>query len=231
METNMENVSHKKISELSQTLYEFDDLFIGFVKAIVNAFEAKTPWTRGHSERVTAFAQEIACEMKLGEKLAKEVTIASLLHDIGKIGDAGNILEKGSGLSQSEYNSVKKYPVQGADILRGIHHFEDVASMVRHHHERMDGTGYPDKLKGDKIPIGARIISVADAFDAMTEGRPYRPSMSIEEALSELRKNGGTQFDPSVVDAWIRVLDRQKNWLLPSKSLSFEDRKKFKDKM
>jgi putative nucleotidyltransferase with HDIG domain len=216
----MENVSCKTYEDLSRAYYELEDLFMGFVKAMVNALEAKSPWTRGHSERVTAFAQEIACEMKLSEELRKEVTIASLLHDIGKIGTYGSILEKGGGLSDKEYDIVKKHPVQGADILRGIKHFENVALMVRHHHERMDGTGYPDRLKGDRIPLGARIVYVADAFDAMTETRPYRKSMSIEEALSELRKNAGTQFDPAVVEAWIRVLDKQQDWLLSSKCMN-----------
>ena len=216
----MENVSYKIFGELSLDCYELEDLFMGFVKAMVNALEAKSPWTRGHSERVTAFAQEIAYEMKLGEGLRKEITIASLLHDIGKIGTSDSILEKGSGLSEDEYNILKKHPVQGADILRGIKHFENVALMVRHHHERMDGTGYPDGIRGDKIPLGARIVYVADAFDAMTEARPYRPSISIEEALAELRKNTGSQFDPSVVDAWIRVQDTQKNWLLSSKGMN-----------
>lgn len=216
----MEDISYKTFSELSKAYYELEDLFMGFVKAMVNALEAKSPWTRGHSERVTAFAQEISYEMNLSEGLRKEVTIASLLHDIGKIGTFGDILEKGSGLSEDEYDIVKKHSVQGADILRGIRHFENIALMVRHHHERMDGTGYPDRLKGDKIPFGSRIVYVADAFDAMTEERPYRPSISIEEAVAELQKNAGTQFDPSVVDAWTRVLETQKNWLLSFKRMN-----------
>jgi putative nucleotidyltransferase with HDIG domain len=220
METTMEDISLKNFHDLSRAYCELEDLFMGFVKAMVNALEAKSPWTRGHSERVTAFAQEIAYEMNLSEGLRKEVIIASLLHDVGKIGTYGNILEKGSGLSEDEYAIVKKHPVQGADILTGIKHFENVALMVRHHHERMDGTGYPDGLKGEKIPLGARIVYVADAFDAMTEERPYRPPMSIEEAVSQLRENAGTQFDPLVVDAWTRVLDRQKNWLLSFKGMN-----------
>jgi putative nucleotidyltransferase with HDIG domain len=214
------NVKDKAFNDLSRAYYELEDLFVGFVKAMVNALEAKSPWTRGHSERVTAYAQEIACVMKLSEKLRKEVTIASLLHDIGKIGTYGGILEKGSGLSADEFTVVKRHPVQGAEILRGIKQFENVALMVRHHHERMDGTGYPDGLKGDSIPIGARIVYVADAFDAMTEARPYRPSMTMEEALQELRRNAGSQFDPDVVEAWIRVWDTQKKWMLSSKQMS-----------
>lgn len=216
----MKGVPYKNFSELSRAYYELEDLFMGFVKAMVNALEAKSPWTRGHSERVAAYAQEIAFEMNLKEELRKEVTIASLLHDIGKIGTFGDILEKDTGLSKDEYDIVKRHSVQGADILKGIKRFENVALMVRHHHERMDGTGYPDGLKGDKVPIGARIVYVADAFDAMTEERPYRPSLTIYDAVSELQKNAGTQFDPFVVEAWIRVLDTQKNLLLSSKRTS-----------
>ena len=209
----MNEVSYKTFMELSKNYHELEDLFMGFVKAMVNALEAKSPWTRGHSERVAAFAQEIACELDLSESQRKAVTIASLLHDIGKISTDGNILDKESSLSDDEYDNVKMHSVQGADILRGIRHFEDVVLMIRHHHERMDGTGYPDGLKGDQIPMGARIVYVADAFDAMTEARPYRSTIGIEEAVSELRKNAGTQFDPLVVDAWSRVLKIQKNWL------------------
>jgi putative nucleotidyltransferase with HDIG domain len=209
----MNNVSYKTFMELSQRYNELEDLFMGFVRAMVNALEAKSPWTRGHSERVAAFAQEIACELNLSEIQIKAVTIASLLHDIGKIATDDGILDKESSLSDDEYDNVKMHSVQGADILRGIKQFNDVVLMIRHHHERIDGTGYPAGLKGDQIPIGARIVYVADAFDAMTEARPYRSAIGIEEAVSELRKNAGTQFDPLVVDAWSRVLKMQKSWL------------------
>jgi len=209
----MDKVSYKTFMELSRSYNELEDLFMGFVKAMVNALEAKSIWTRGHSERVAAFAQEIACELNMSESHRKAVTIASLLHDIGKIGTDGGILDKESSLSDDEYDSVKMHSLQGADILKGIRNFEDVVLMIRHHHERMDGKGYPDGLKGDQIPIGARIVYVADAFDAMTEARPYRSAIDMEEALSELRKNSGTQFDPVVVNAWARVLKIQHNWL------------------
>ena len=215
----MNEVSYKTFMELSKNYHELEDLFMGFVKAMVNALEAKSPWTRGHSERVAAFALEIACELDLSESQRKAVTIASLLHDIGKIGTNSSILDKESSLSDDEYDNVKMHSVQGADILRGIRHFEDVVLMIRHHHEKIDGSGYPDGLKGDQIPMGARIVYVADAFDAMTEARPYRPAIDIEKAMAELQKNVGTQFDPLVVDAWSRVLKMQKNWLANFKGI------------
>ena len=215
----MNKVSYKTFMELSKNYNELEDLFMGFVKAMVNALEAKSPWTRGHSERVAAFALEIACELNLSESQRKAVTIASLLHDIGKIGTYSSILDKETGLSDDEYDNVKMHSVQGADILRGIRNFEDVVLMIRHHHEKIDGTGYPDGLKGDQIPMGARIVYVADAFDAMTEARPYRPAIDIEKAMSELQKNVGTQFDPLVVDAWSRVLKIQKDWVSNFKSI------------
>ena len=214
------DVPYEVFLELSRSYNELEDLFMGFVRAMVNALEAKSQWTRGHSERVTAFAQEIAYEMNLDETQRKAVIIASLLHDIGKIGTLGTILEKKNSLSEDEYDILKFHPVQGAEILRGIKQFEDVVLIIKHHHERMDGTGYPDGLKGEEIPLGARIVYVADAFDAMTEDRPYQPAISIEESITELRRSSGTQFDPVVVDAWLRVLEMHKDWLCTFKKMT-----------
>lgn len=206
----IDDISKMTIDELSRAYHGLEDLFMGFVKAMVNALEAKSSWTRGHSERVTAFAQEIAYEMKLEESARKEVIMGSLLHDIGKIGTYGTILDKDSELTEQEFEDIKLHPVKGAEILRGITQFENIALIVRHHHEEVDGTGYPDGLKGAQIPMGARIVYVADAFDAMTEERPYRPGMGMERAAEELLANAGTQFDPVVVQAWLSVLERQK---------------------
>ena len=177
-----------------------------------------------HTNQVTYLAVRLFDELHglhhMGPRERAWLVYASLLHDIGKIGTYGSILDKDSCLSDDEYDNVKMHSAQGADILRGIRHFEDVVLMIKHHHERMDGTGYPDGLKGDQIPLGARIVYVADAFDAMTEARPYRSAISIEEAMSELQKNAGTQFDPLVVDAWSRVLKIQNNWLSDVKKTS-----------
>ena len=214
------DVPYEEFLELSRSYNELEDLFMGFVRAMVNALEAKSQWTRGHSERVTAFAQEIAYEMNLGETQRKAVIIASLLHDIGKIGTQGAILEKKNSLSEDEYDIMKFHTIQGAEILRGIKQFEDVVLIVKHHHERMDGKGYPDGLKGEEIPLGARIVYVADAFDAMTEDRPYQPAISIEDSITELRRSSGTQFDPVVVEAWLSVLEMHKDWLCTFKKMT-----------
>jgi len=216
----MKDGSTENFQELYRAYNELEDLFMGFVKAMVNALDAKSPWTRGHSERVTAFAQEIACELNLKEGEIKTVTFASLLHDIGKIGTYGRLLEKSEKLTTEEFDLIKKHPVQGAEILRGIKHFDDVRLIIKHHHENMDGTGYPNGLKGGEIPLGARIVHVADAFDTMTEDRPYRPALSIDHAIGEIKRFSGRQFDPDVVDAWMRVLDLHKDWLSKFKKIA-----------
>jgi putative nucleotidyltransferase with HDIG domain len=199
---------------------QLEDLFMGFVKATVNALDAKSSWTRGHSERVTAFAQEITCELGLRDRDRRDITLASLLHDIGKIGTSGNILNKCEQLSPEEFDIVKKHPVQGAEILKGIKHFDEVIHIIKHHHEWMDGSGYPDGLRGAEIPLGSRIVHVADAFDSMTEHRPYRKAMSIDDAVKELNRCSGTQFDPLVVNAWLSVLDMHEDWLLQFKQIA-----------
>ena len=134
----------------------------------------------------------------------------ALLHDVGKIGVPDNVLRKPTALSEGEWAVMKRHPEFGARIIAGIPFLEDVARIVRHHHERWDGMGYPDGLKGDRIPLGARIFAVGDSFDAMTSDRPYRPGLSKEEALTELERNIGTQFHPAVAKAFIAVQRGQK---------------------
>jgi len=129
----------------------------------------------------------------------------ALLHDIGKIGVPDNILRKPAALSEAEWVTMRKHPEFGARIVAGIPFLEDVARIVRHHHERWDGRGYPDGLAGEDIPLGARIFAVADSFDAMTSDRPYRRAMTIDEARAEVARCRGTQFDPTVADAFARI--------------------------
>jgi HD-GYP domain-containing protein (c-di-GMP phosphodiesterase class II) len=134
--------------------------------------------------------------------------ISGIFHDVGKIGTADDILLKTDRLSYNEYEEIKKHPLKGANILSAVSMFRDVVPIVRCHHERIDGRGYPMGLKGDRIPFLARIISVSDAFDAMMSDRHYRAKLDLEEAVSELKKGSGTQFDSKIVDTFISILER-----------------------
>jgi len=144
--------------------------------------------------------------MGLKEKDIETLSTAALVHDIGKIGTYDVILDKPDGLTNEEWDLVKMHPVKGEEILRPINQLKNIFPIIRSHHERMDGKGYPDGLKDDEIPLLARIIAVADSFDAMTSERPYRPMPGKEFAISELRRCSGTQFDPRIVETFTRVI-------------------------
>lgn len=132
--------------------------------------------------------------------------LGGLLHDIGKVGTSDTILDKSDKLTDDEFEIVKKHPVQGASILESIKQFKNITSIIKHHHERYDGKGYPDGLKGKETPLLARILCVADAYDAMTADRPYKKAMTKETAIEELKKCSGTQFDPQVVEVFLQVI-------------------------
>jgi putative nucleotidyltransferase with HDIG domain len=198
------------LEDLNESYKELEDLFIKLIRVMINALDAKSPWTKGHSERVSLYAEQIALEMSIDADEVKNVRLAGILHDIGKIGTYDYLLDKPGKLTKEEYEIVKKHPAQGAVILQGIKQLRDIIPMIEYHHEKIDGTGYPYSLKGEEIPTGAKILHVADSFDSMTSDRPYRVSPGIEFALSELHKYRGKQFDPLVVDAFLRVLERRK---------------------
>jgi len=184
-------------------LYEdMRSLFIGTVSSLANAIDAKSPWTKGHSERVMNIAAKIAEEMGLSELFVEQIKIAGLLHDIGKIGILEALLEKPDKISDEEFPPMLLHPEKGVAILSPIEQLQDVLPAIRHHHERYDGTGYPDGLKGEEIPLQARIVAVADAFDAMVSDRPYKKGFSVQKALRVLEKGAGTQFDPVVVECF-----------------------------
>ncbi|MBI5409485.1 MAG: HD domain-containing protein [Nitrospirae bacterium] len=197
------------LEDINESYKELENLFLKLILVMVNTLDAKSPWTRGHSERVSMYAEQIAEELLIDKDEVKSIKLAGLLHDIGKIGTYDYLLDKPGALTREEFEIVKKHPVQGADILQEIKQLRDIIPFVKYHHEKLDGNGYPESLKGSQIPLGARILHVADSFDSMTSDRPYRPAPGFEYALSELRRFQGTQFDHEVVEAFLKVLEKR----------------------
>ncbi|MBI5183417.1 MAG: HD domain-containing protein [Nitrospinae bacterium] len=189
--------------ELYQNLRDF---LLSVIKALVATLEAKDEYTRGHSERVNKLSVSIAEAMRLGTEEIEDIKWASILHDIGKIAVPEEILTKPSHLSDKEYISVMIHPKKGYEILKPIKQLKGALDGIYHHHERFDGTGYPFGLKGKDIPLSARVIAVADAYDAMTSSRAYRPAISSKECINELIKAKGTQLDPEIVDLFMRLI-------------------------
>ncbi len=192
--------------ENSRLYEELQKAYHESILALMNTVEAKDPYTRGHSRRTSRYSLGIAQEMKAGEEECKKIKTAAELHDIGKIGVRDLIIGKAGSLSTGEFHSIQAHVLTGENILRPIEYLSFALPTVRHHHEHYDGSGYPDGLKGDEIPLGARIVAVADAFDAMTTQRPYNEPMPMRKALEELKSSGGKQFDPVVVDALVRFI-------------------------
>ncbi len=185
----------------------YEELFLASLQSLADALEVKDPYTGGHSVRVGRYALAIAAELGIDEEQRSQLELGSRLHDIGKIGVREGLLNKDGPLTEEEYRHVMEHPVIGwrilSPLLRDAPH---ALAVVRSHHERYDGRGAPDRLLGDQIPLGARIAAVADSFDAMTSGRPYRAGMPVRAALAELDRCAGTQFDPMCVDAFKRAV-------------------------
>jgi len=179
--------------------------FLSAVTALAYALEAKDEYTSGHSQRVADMSVTIAKELDIPQESIEKIRLAGLIHDIGKIGVKESVLNKPSGLTKEEYQHIRYHPEIGAHILDPIVDDEEILMMVRHHHERYDGTGYPDRLSGEQIPLGATILAVADSYDAMTSERPYRKAMSAETACIEIERGQGSQFAPAVADAFLRT--------------------------
>jgi putative two-component system response regulator len=179
--------------------------FFNAITALAYALEAKDVYTSGHSQRVTELSVAIAERLGLPEESIEKIRLAGLVHDIGKIGVREAVLNKPGSLSEEEFKHVRLHSETGEHILKPIVDDGDILKAVRHHHERYDGAGYPDGLKGEQIPQLARIIAVADTFDAMTSERPYRKALTKEEACAEVERCRGTQFDPEAADAFLEV--------------------------
>lgn len=206
---DLERKVEERTRELAEKNEELQRLFISAIESIVLALQAKDEYTEGHSRRVSAHAIAIAREKSLPEKEVENIGLAALLHDIGKVGTKESILNKPGKLTAEEGDHIRSHPLVAASILEPITPLGDIIAYIKHVHEAYDGSGYPEGLAGDRIPLGARIIAVADVFDAMTSLRPYRPAMEERVVLEHLRREAGKQFDPSVVDAFLKVY-RQK---------------------
>ena len=198
-----EGVGYPTLEEILKNEYR------STIKSLSELIEMKNPYTRVHSKQVAKYAVMIAKEMGFSERELEVIEQAALIHDIGKVGISDTILNKPAKLTEEEYEIIKQHPVLGVRALKHMRLLQTEVAMIKHHHERWDGKGYPDGLKGEEIPLVARILGVADAFDAMTSDRAYRQAHTREYALNELKTGSGAQFDPKVVEAFVKVLEKE----------------------
>jgi len=184
----------------------FEDVdFHLFVESLIRTIELKDMYTAGHSRRVSEVSELICKGLGMSEEQCEYLHVTGHLHDIGKIGIAEGVLMKAGKLSEAEYYLMQQHPVIGASIFENLPGLERMSKIIRHHHERFDGRGYPDMLKGDEIPIESAIISIADSFDAMTTFRPYKPTLTVEQAVVEINVNRGKQFHPDICDIFVSI--------------------------
>jgi len=196
----------KKVLEQSRKI---QSSFIKSIEALARTLEAKDPDTRDHSLRVTEYSVRTAEEMGLSPAEVENIRVAAALHDIGKIGISDTILDKDESLRQEEMEHIHRHPLIAAQILGPIDELKEIIELIKYHHENYDGTGYPEGLSGEDIPLGSRIIAVADAFDAITSTRPYRKAKTELFAVEEIKQNAGRQFDPDVITAFLRAMGYQ----------------------
>jgi diguanylate cyclase (GGDEF)-like protein/putative nucleotidyltransferase with HDIG domain len=206
-------VDHFSAQELKKKFVLLSDQMRGtymeYTNALVKAVDAKDPFTKEHSQNVSARAVDIAVALGIPEGDVEIIKYAGLLHDVGKIAVGQDILVKKEPLTREEFELLKKHPVIGVNILKDIRFLEKEIPIILHHHERWDGKGYPHGLKGREIPLGARIMAVADAFDAMMSGRGYKDKVSLSSVIEELKRGSGTQFAPEVVEAFVALLEKK----------------------
>lgn len=200
----------KRINEeLSGTYDKLEKAYLESIELLRYTVEAKDLYTRGHSDRVAEFSVLIGQKLGLSNDSLKTLQIGGLFHDVGKIGIPDSILLKESRLTDDEYSQIKNHPSIGAHILQNATIFKDIVPIVKHHHEKYDGTGYPGRLKGEDIPYMARIAAIADTFDAMTSKRSYRDALPIETVVEEFKKYSGSQFDPEITKVFLDILTNE----------------------
>jgi putative nucleotidyltransferase with HDIG domain len=201
---HLERLVEERTAGLRQAYRVLKKAHFDSVKVLAEAIDAKDPYTRGHSDRVRRMSLKIAGHLGFSEERLESLEYGALLHDIGKIGIKDEVLQKPGALNPGEYQYIQEHTLIGAKIVEGIDFFKDKIPMIRCHHEYYDGSGYPDGLVGETIPLEARIITVPDAFDAMASLRPHRRAMPLEEVLMELEKGRAKQFDPKVLEIFLR---------------------------
>lgn len=214
--------------ENARLFRDLQEAYVSTVRLLVSRIEEKDPYTHGHTERVAAYSVAIAQEMALPAEEVQTIQFGAFLHDIGKVHTQDEILHKPGALTEEEWKMVKAHPVRGAEMVRGVKFLEKAIDMIRHHHERVDGKGYPDGLTGDEISLHAKIVNLADAFDAMTTDRPYRAGMTAEQAMEQMTAKAGSQFAAEVVDVFvpalreerIAVIKNETPWKAPSEATS-----------
>lgn len=198
--------AHETEYRLAQLEQSFQQQTLAMATTLVSLLDLRDRYTGGHSARVADYVRSIAIQMSLPDDEVERIVFAALLHDIGKIGVPDHILLKPCSLSEEEFTWIRKHPEWGWTALHNVKGFKDAALLVLHHHERLDGRGYPSRLRGNEIPLGSRLITVADSYDALTTNRPYRSALTRNDALIELHRCCDTQFDRQVVNAFCATL-------------------------
>lgn len=204
----------EQMNEIKQMSLTIGNFGVEIATVLKNAVDAKDNYTKEHSDRVAIYADKFAEYLNLGDEDKKTLSLAANFHDIGKIGIADAVLLKNGKLTDEEYEIIKLHPVIGETILASSETFKDALPLVRHHHERIDGRGYPDKLKGDEIPYLVKLISICDTFDALTSRRVYRDGYTLEDALAEIKRSAGTQLDTELSDKFIEFVRQENDFII-----------------
>ena len=210
---NMADSILDKTNQLKLANKNLQEMLGCTIKSLATVLDGKSSWTAGHSERVLGYALSIASRFDNSTDFLENVKICSLLHDIGKICIPETVLEKSDIFTDDDMRIMKEHPLHGARILSSIRQFENIIPVIRHHHEYYNGCGYPDGLSGESIPFIARILSVADAYDAMTTDRHYRKARDLSDAIEELKRNAGIQFDPQIVEVFLQIISKKGDFI------------------